>query len=76
LINKMQKSASILIVFLLSFTLIGCSHVYIPAETDNLPEIKYMKDSRGLCYAYTGSRLAYDYVAFSISKVTCKEAGL
>jgi hypothetical protein len=58
----------------------GCSaafnETYTPSTLTALPEIRYMKDKKGLCYAYTLSMSAYSFATPSISYVPCKEVGL
>jgi hypothetical protein len=68
-----------LVAILLVFTLSGCNLFdaeYISSDTTTLPKIKYMKDEKGNCFAYTGSKTVQSYIVFSISEISCKNAGL
>jgi hypothetical protein len=68
-----------LATILLMISLSGCAvfdDTYSSGNVKITPEIKYMKDARGNCFAYTSSKAgANKYVVFSISEMSCKNAG-
>jgi hypothetical protein len=70
------------IVSLSTYLLAGCTgaEIYPPkyrsSNVDFLPEIKYMKDKAGLCFAYTTSVVDVKDVVMSISNVSCTSVGL
>lgn len=72
----LKKIVLFVLVLTVSVGVFGCEAEYISEEINSLPNIKYMKDSKGLCYAYSNSRTYYGYVTFSISNVPCEKVGL
>jgi hypothetical protein len=68
-----------LAIVLFVFALSGCSvfdDIYVSGDTEALPKIKYMKDMKGNCFAYTSSRTHNGYIVFSVSQTSCTSAGL
>jgi hypothetical protein len=69
-----------LAIALIVLPMVGCQAIpkeyYSNPKPTYLPQIKYMKDGRGNCFAYTRSSTTNGYVVDSISSISCTSAGL